>query len=310
MDISVITPVFNEEDSIQPLYSEIKDVLDQNFEDWEIIMVDDGSKDNSWKIMNQLEDQDNRLKLVKLRKNFGQSSAIQAGLETSKGDLIATMDSDMQNDPNDIPKLVDELGKGYDLVNGWRKNRKDPLKKKFFSRIASIMRKLLLGSELNDYGCTLKVMTREAADELSINGEMHRYIPPILESRGFKTSELPVNHRKRHSGKTKYGLLRIPKGFMDMINLWFWQRYRDRPLHIFGSLGILSISLGLFTGLIAFYQKLNGVGLSDTAATIISPFLIMIGVQFFISGLLADIVVRNYYRKSGNKNYRVQKVVG
>jgi len=309
MDISVVTPVYNEENNLKPLYSEIKETIEGEFDEWEVIMVDDGSSDQSWKTMKELRDSNEELKIVKLRKNFGQSSALQAGLEISKGELIATLDSDMQNDPRDIPRLVGELEEGFDLVNGWRKDREDPFKKKLFSRIAAKMRKLLLGSELNDYGCTLKVMTREAADELSINGEMHRYIPPILESRGFKTSEIEVNHRERNSGETKYGISRIPKGFIDMINVWFWQRYRDRPLHIFGSLGILSMILGGFTGLIAVYRKLNGVGLSDTAATIISPFLIMIGVQFFISGLLADILVRNYYQRSGNKDYRVEEVI-
>lgn len=309
MDISVVTPVYNEENNLKPLYSEIKETIKGEFDEWEVIMVDDGSSDQSWKTMKELRDSNEELKIVKLRKNFGQSSALQAGLEISKGELIATLDSDMQNDPRDIPRLVGELEEGFDLVNGWRKDREDPFKKKLFSRIAAKMRKLLLGSELNDYGCTLKVMTREAADELSINGEMHRYIPPILESRGFKTSEIEVNHRERNSGETKYGISRIPKGFIDMINVWFWQRYRDRPLHIFGSLGILSMILGGFTGLIAVYRKLNGVGLSDTAATIISPFLIMIGVQFFISGLLADILVRNYYQRSGNKDYRVEEVI-
>ena len=310
MDISVVTPVYNEEGNIKPLCEELEEVLSENYGEYEIILVDDGSKDSSYRVMEELAGRKDKIKAIKLRKNFGQSSALQAGINKSKGKIVVTIDSDLQNDPSDIPRLVEKLEESdASLVNGWRKKRNDPLGKKFFSKVAEKMRRIFLGTELHDYGCTLKAFSREVAEEMSLNGEMHRYIPPIIESQGFKSTEIVVNHRERHSGKTKYGLKRIPKGFMDMINVWFWQRYRDRPLHIFGGLGIFSMTLGGFMGALAVYQKLNGTGFSDTAATIISPFLILLGVQFFISGLTADILIRNYYNSSGKKAYRVKEVI-
>jgi glycosyltransferase involved in cell wall biosynthesis len=311
MDVSVVAPVYNEEGNLKPLYNELKDVLEDNYENWEIILVDDGSKDKSLKIMKKLHEKDSRVKVIEFKANFGQTAALQAGLDNANGEIVVTIDSDMQNDPKDIPRLVEKLKNSEcDLVNGWRKERDDPLTKKFFSGIAAKMRRTLLGTELHDYGCTLKAFSREAANELKINGEMHRYIPPLLSQRGYKVCEIEVNHRERHAGETKYSWQRLPKGFMDLINVWFWQKYEGRPLHIFGGLGILSMMIGSISGLYALYQKLVlGIGLSDTAATTIGPFLFMIGVQFFISGILADILIKNYHQTSKHKNYNIEDVI-
>lgn len=311
MEISVTAPVYNEEGNLEPLYEEVREVLNSKFNDWELILVDDGSTDNSLEVMKKLQEKDPHVKVIKFKANFGQTAALQAGLDHAQGETVVTMDSDMQNDPKDIPRLVTRLKQGdCDVVNGWRKERDDPIQKRFFSEIAAVLRRTLLGTNLHDYGCTLKAFTREAANELTINGEMHRYIPPILRRKGYKTCEIEVNHRKRYAGETKYSWQRLPKGFMDLINVWFWQKYEGRPLHVFGGLGILSMGIGTMMGGLALYQKLfQGTGLSDTAATTISPFLFMIGVQFFISGILADIMVKNHRQTTQSKNYNVEEII-
>jgi glycosyltransferase involved in cell wall biosynthesis len=310
-EISVVAPVYNEEGNLRPLYNELQEVLDENYRYWEIVLVDDGSQDGSLEVMKNLHERDKRVKAVKFKANFGQTAALQAGVDNASGEVVVTMDSDMQNDPRDIPRLVNKLEEeDCDLVNGWRKERDDPLSKRLFSEIAAKMRRALLGTDLHDYGCTLKAFSKEAASELKINGEMHRYIPPILARRGYQNCEIVVNHRERHAGDTSYGWQRLPKGFMDLVNVWFWQKYEGRPLHIFGGLGIVSMGLGGLLGTYALYQKLfRGVGLSDTAATTIAPFLFMVGVQFFISGILADIVIKNHHQTKKQKNYNIDKVI-
>lgn len=308
MEISIILPVYNEEENLRPLFKELLEVLEGNFTDFEVIFVDDGSQDSSLEILKDLGEENEEVKWIELRKNFGQSYAIQAGLDQAEGDIIATMDSDMQNDPKDIPRLISELeNTNSDMVCGWRKKRNDPFLKGMSSRLASFLRRLILRADLHDYGCTLKVFRKEAAQSLSLRGEMHRYIPPLLKVNGFKVSEIEVNHRQRHAGKTKYGLRRLPKGFMDMIKVWFWKDFDGRPLHIFGGLGLISIVSGGMFFLIALYQKMNGTTLSETASTIISVFLLLIGVQFFLSGILAEIVLKD--QDNCNKNYKVRKVV-
>lgn len=309
MEISVVLPVYNEEKNLQPLFEELVEVLEENFTDFEVIFVDDGSQDSSLELLEDLGEENEEVKWVELRKNFGQSYAIQAGLDRAKGDLIATMDSDMQNDPRDIPRLIDELeNTGSDMICGWRKKRNDPFLKGISSKIASFLRRLILRADLHDYGCTLKIFRKEAAKSLALRGEMHRYIPPLLKVNGFKVSEMEVNHRQRNAGKTKYGLRRLPKGFMDMIKVWFWKNFDGRPLHIFGGLGILSIVSGGLLFLVALYQKMNGTTLSETASTVISVFLVLIGVQFFLSGILAEIALKDQ-RRNGATNYKVRRVV-
>lgn len=311
MELSIVLPVYNEEKNLNPLFEELAEILERNFTDYEIIFVDDGSEDSCPEVLKELVRQNESVKWIELRKNFGQSTAIQAGLEEAKGELIATMDSDMQNDPRDIPRLIEKLEETEsDMVCGWRRKRDGPILKSAFSGLASFLRRLILRAELHDYGCTLKVFRREAAESLTLRGEMHRYIPALLKVHGFNVSELEVNHRPRNAGNTKYGIKRLPKGFMDMIKVWFWKEFADRPLHIFGGLGIISMGLGSLIFLVALYQKLNGTSLSETAATVVSVFLILIGVQFFLSGILAEIALRDKHQDLTNSNYKVRKVVG
>lgn len=310
MEISVVFPVYNEAGNLVELYEETKAVLEPRYHEWEMLFVDDGSTDGSYQQLVGLQHADHRVNVIRFSANFGQSAALDAGMKRARGRVIVTMDGDGQNDPSDIPKLVRALHEeNYDCVVGWRRDRNDPMTKSLASSVASTMRRLFLDTELHDYGCTLKAFTYEAANALDIRGEMHRYIPPILKWRGYAVGEVEVNHRERTNGQTKYGWARLPKGFMDLVNVWFWQKYSGRPIHVFGGLGILAGTIGGAAGLYSVYLKLvAGVSLSDTALPLFAAFLILLGIQFFISGILADISIRNYFQLQESTGYRIQAV--
>ncbi len=310
VECSVVLPVYNESGNLQPLANELSEVLEQEYDRWEVVFVDDGSSDGSLDVLEAIHKEDNRFRVIEFRRNFGQSAAMDAGLEYAKGEVIVTMDSDGQNDPADIPKLITKLEEGYDCVSGWRADRNDPLGKRVSSQVASYLRKLFLGTDLNDYGCTLKAFRREAARDIDLDGEMHRYIPALLSWRGYRISEVKVNHRPRRNGETKYSWQRLPKGFMDLLNVWFWQKFSGRPLHIFGGLGIMSMGIGSLAGLYTVWLKLvSGANLSDTAMPLFAVFMVMIGVQFFISGILADIGIKGYQYAKQERPYRVKQVL-
>jgi glycosyltransferase involved in cell wall biosynthesis len=322
MKLSLIIPAYNEEDNVVPLFREIKRVLDdmplffkklnvsklsKKYTDYEIIIIDDGSTDNTFKNLSSIKDK--HLRIIKFRKNFGQSAAWLAGIDNSKGDIIITMDADMQNDPRDIPRLLARLDQGYDCVSGWRYKRKDTFMKHIFSRISNFLRHIMISDNINDSGCSLKVYKKECLEGIELYGEMHRYIVSLIKLRGFKISELKVRHRKRIMGKTKYNLYRVLKGFLDLWNVWFWQKFSDRPLHLFGSTGVVSIFFGTLLGIYTVYLKLiKRVSLSDTFLPVVAVFLIIIGVHFFISGILSDILIKTY-KKTGNiKTYEIEKI--
>lgn len=309
-EISVVLPVYNEAGNLVDLYEETRAILETHFLNWEILFVDDGSTDGSTRQLVDLQQRDDHVQVIQFSRNFGQSAALDAGMKRARGDIVVTMDADGQNDPGDIPTLVNTLrDEGYDCVVGWRKNRNDPMTKSLASSFAGALRRLFLDTELHDYGCTLKAFTNEAANAIDIRGEMHRYIPPILKWRGYRVGEVPVNHRERTSGQTKYGLWRFPKGFMDLLNVWFWQKYSGRPIHVFGGLGIIAGVVGGATGLYSTYLKVtHNVSLSDTALPLFSVFMILLGIQFFISGILADISIRNYFTLQNAEEYRIQTI--
>jgi glycosyltransferase involved in cell wall biosynthesis len=309
VELSVVLPVYNERDNLTPLTDELLAVLAEETEAWEIVFVDDGSTDGSDEVLRSLHEEDPRIKVVEFRRNFGQSPALDAGLDYARGEVVVTMDSDGQNDPADIPRLLEKLTEGYDCVSGWRAERNDPLCKRLFSRIASEMRQFFLGTNLHDYGCTLKAFRRCAAMDLNLHGEMHRYVPALLAWRGYRIAEIEVNHRPRTAGETKYSWQRLIKGFLDLINVWFWQKFSGRPLHIFGGLGMVSMTIGGLAGLYTVWLKVvERVSLSDTAFPLFAVFMVMIGVQFFISGILADIGIKGYQQAKDEEPYRIREI--
>jgi glycosyltransferase involved in cell wall biosynthesis len=310
VEVSVVLPVYNEHGNLRPLAEELAEVLDDECDDWEVLFVDDGSTDGSFGVLREIHEADERFKVVRFRGNFGQSPAIDAGLDYALGEVIVTMDSDGQNDPADIPRLVAKLEEGYDCVSGWRNERDDPFGKRVASRFASGLRQAFLGTDLHDYGCTLKAFRKEAAKDIDLTGEMHRYIPALLRWRGYRIAELEVNHRPREHGETAYSWQRLPKGFMDLVNVWFWQKFSGRPLHIFGGLGIISMFIGSIGGLYSAWLKFGvGANLSQTALPLFAVFMVMIGVQFFISGILADISIKGYQHAKDEEPYRVRDVL-
>lgn len=304
--LSIIAPLYNEEGNIKELYSRIFSACRNLGKSFEVIFVDDGSTDNTAEVCEGLSP----LKFIKFRKNFGQTAAFDAGIKNSSGEIIVTMDGDLQNDPADIKLLLDELDKGYDVVSGWRWQRKDSLGKKIFSWGANLLRKFFVHDKIHDSGCSLKAYRRECFRNIDLFGEMHRFIPAILELQGFKVGEVKVTHHLRVHGRTKYNWRRSIKGLVDMMSIWFWRKYATRPLHLFGGGGIIFSFLGFavlvwMAVLKIFYHQ----SLSEKIWPLIGIFLIVVGVQLFISGLLADILIKNYYKNRGEMNYNIKKII-
>ncbi len=304
--ISLVIPVYNEQDNVENLYEEIRNSCKNNCFQYEIIFVDDGSTDQTKKRLKQLKG----ITLVALRRNFGQTAALDAGIKQSKYEYIVLLDGDGQNDPNDIPKMIAHLEENdYDVVSGWRKNRKDPFLKRFISRGANFLRKILIHDGIHDSGCTLKVFRRECFENLSLYGEMHRFIPALLRIRGFSIGEIVVNHRPRVAGKTKYNMTRTVKGFIDMVSIWFWNKFAVRPLHLLGGLGLVSILLGMFSGVVTLVFYFMGMGMSESAWPLLTAFFLLSGIQLFVSGLIADTLLKNYYETTPNKSYQIKEVI-
>ncbi|MFA6197902.1 MAG: glycosyltransferase family 2 protein [Patescibacteria group bacterium] len=290
---SVIVPVYNEEGAVTALHSEIVKVMRGLNQSFEIIFIDDGSSDQTFERLNSLSP----IKIVRFRKNFGQTAALDAGFKYAQGEIFITLDGDGQNDPNDFPKLLKKLDEGYDLVSGWRKNRRDDFSKRLISKGASILRRFFVADNVKDSGCTLKVYRRECFADFDLFGEIHRFIPAVLAWHGFNIGELEVNHRPRISGQTKYNWKRVLKGLIDMISVWFWRKYATRPLHLFGGLGIVLGGCGVIMGLTLFILRaFRIISLVNSVWPLVSFFLILAGIQLFISGLLGDIAIKTYFR--------------
>jgi glycosyltransferase involved in cell wall biosynthesis len=306
-EISIIVPVYNEEDNIAPLYREIKDVCEREGYRHEIIFVDDGSTDGTAARINELE----TVKCISLRRNFGQTAAMDAGIKNAKYDILITMDGDRQNDPEDIPRLLKYLLENeLDIVCGWRKERKDSFFKRFASRGANLLRRIIVKDRIHDSGCSLKIYRRECFAEINLYGEMHRFIPAICLIKGFRVGEIVVNHRPRVAGKTKYNWRRTVKGFLDMLALWFYGNYSSRPLHLFGSLGLITLFGAFCSGIYTIYQYFERGGkVSDTGWLVLTLFLIFTGVQLLSFGIMADILAKSYHETSIDKSYSIKKIV-
>jgi len=309
-EVSIVIPVLNESGSLPELYSKLKGSMDKLKKKYEIIFIDDGSADNSFEILKEIHLKDSRVKVIKFRKNFGQTVAISAGFDHAKGNVIVTMDSDLQNDPGDISKLLQKMDEGFDVVSGWRADRKDPFTKKIPSMISNFLARHLTSVKIHDFGCTLKAYKREVLNELELYGETHRYIPALVAWKGFKIGEIKVKHYPRKHGKTKYGWKRFIKGILDLILVTFWQRYSTRPIYVFGGLGLLLALLGAFlSGYLGFKRIFFGYPLSDRPALLLAVLTIIIGIQFIATGVLADIMLKVYYGQGLKKNYSIEKTL-
>lgn len=304
--ISIVIPVHNEAKSIALLHSEVLEVCKDNGYLSEIIIVDDGSTDGTDQILKQLSP----LTYIRLRRNFGQTAALDCGIKQAKGDLIITMDGDGQNDPADIPMLINHLEEhDLDIVSGWRKSRKDPFMKKFSSRLANYLRLAILHDGLNDSGCTLKVYRADCFTGITLYGEIHRFIPALLKVKGFKIGEIVVNHRPRMVGKTKYNWKRGLKGLIDMINVWFWHKYAVRPLHLLGGIGIVAFLAGLIVAAVGIIFYIANITLFRFFLPVLSSFLLISGIQTFLFGLIADILAKNYFATSPDVPYNIKEII-
>lgn len=303
--LSVVVPLYNEEGNVRDLHQKIVEALQKIGRPFEVIFVDDGSRDKTLEMCRGLSP----LRLVAFRKNFGQTAAFDAGIKAATGEIIITLDGDLQNDPADIPLLLAKMDEGYDVVSGWRFKRKDPFMKRFFSRTANLLRGMLVKDGIHDSGCSLKAYKRECFKEIDLFGEMHRFMPALLALDGFRVSEVKVSHHPRIHGVTKYNWKRAVKGFVDMIAIWFWRKYSHRPIHLFGGSGILLSVVGSGILLWMLVEKLVfGASLSERLWPLVGIFFVLIGVQLFIYGLLADIIVRNYYHMRQRMNYVIREV--
>lgn len=304
--ISVVVPIYNEEENILALHNEIKAICQREKYDYEIIFVDDGSSDNSAELAKVLFP----LKYICMRRNFGQTAAMDAGIKAATKDYIVTMDGDRQNDPADIPRLLAHLEENnLDVVSGWRKNRKDTPMKKFTSRGANFLRGLIVKDNIHDSGCSLKIYRRECFDGLNLYGEMHRFIPALLKIRGFKIGEIVVNHRPRTAGVTKYNWKRTFKGFVDMINVWFWHKYAVRPMHLLGSMGVLSLFIGGIFALWSVIIFVSGSNLSNYLQPLLSVLFIITGLLLFVFGLMSDMLTKIYYGSKIGKPYSISTIM-
>ncbi|MBP7517392.1 MAG: glycosyltransferase family 2 protein [Desulfobulbus sp.] len=312
MDISVVVPLYNEEDNVQLLYEEIKGVLDTMAEQAEIVFVDDGSRDTTLAKLEVIQAGDDHVRVVSLRRNFGQTAAMTAGFDHARGGVIITMDGDLQNDPHDIPQLVGKLNEGYDVVTGWRYDRQDPfLSRKLPSQLANRLISRVTGVGLHDYGCTLKAFRREVIDNINLYGEMHRFIPAIASGMGISFTEVKVNHRARRFGTSKYGISRTIRVVLDLITVKFMLSYATRPLHVFGTVGVVSSLLGVLIALVLTVQRqLYGIALANRPLLLLAVLLIFMGIQFITIGLLAELVVRTYHESQKKPIYYVRKVLG
>ena len=305
MSISIVVPIYNEEDNVGLLHSEIKSVCEASGYTYEIIFVDDGSTDKTKENAECLYP----LKYIQMRKNFGQTAAMDAGIKAAQYDYIITMDGDCQNDPADIPRLISHLEENHlDIVSGWRKYRKDSFLKRFTSRGANLLRGIIVKDHIHDSGCSLKIYRKECFQNINLYGEMHRFIPALLRIKGFAVGEIVVNHRPRTAGKTKYNWKRTVKGFIDMIAVWFWNKYSVRPLHLLGGVGIISLFLGVVYGVWSVILFIMGQSLTDTFHPFLSIAFIITGVLMFVFGLMSDMLTKIYYGSKIDAPYSVKDV--
>jgi glycosyltransferase involved in cell wall biosynthesis len=292
--ISIVIPLHNEERSIALLYDELQAALEPLGQEWEAVFVDDGSVDGSFAALTRLHDANENVRVVRLRRNFGKAAALAAGFGQARGEIVVTIDADLQDDPAEIPRLLVKLDEGFDLVSGWKTRRRDPLRRRVLSRIFNWVTGRMSGLRLHDMNCGLKAYRAEVVRGMPLYGELHRFIPVLAQYRGFRVAELPVNHRPREHGRSRYGVERYIRGFLDLLTVSFIGRYRHRPLHLFGGLGLI---LGLFGVAILVYLtvvKALGHAIGERPLLTLGVLLVVVGLQFFSLGLISEMLTSQH----------------
>ncbi|HEV3260369.1 MAG TPA: glycosyltransferase family 2 protein [Gemmataceae bacterium] len=312
MDLSVIIPLKDERDNIQPLHDRLREALQHLGLAYELVFVDDGSIDGSYGLLDELAAADQSVKVVRLRRNYGQSAAMQAGIDWSSGAVLVTMDGDLQNDPADIPRLLDKLVEGYDAVLGQRANRQDNyLIRTLPSQLANWLIRKVTGVHIKDMGCTLRAMRRDLAEALHLYGEMHRFIPVLAQQHGARLAQIPVRHHARAAGKTKYSISRTVRVVLDLITVKFLHGYLTRPMHVFGLAGLVSMGLGLVSLLVTMGMKWysHDMWMTRNPFLLLSVMLELVGVQFISLGLIGELLTRTYFESQGKTAYTVRTTV-
>lgn len=310
--LSILVPAYNEQENVKPLYTKIKNVLNSLKIKHEIIFIDDGSTDRTFNNLKEIASEDRSLKIIRFKRNFGQSAAISAGFRHTKGDVIITLDADLQNNPDDIPKLLKKLNQGHDVVCGWRKKRDDPLfRKRIPSHISNWIASKITGLKIHDFGCTLRAYRKQVVGDLKIYGEMHRYIPALAKIEGYSVAEVEVSHQRRKKGRTKYGISRIFKGMSDLITLVFVEKFGTRPGHIFGSFGMLVSFFGfILLACLAILDRLDpSFNLPNRTLLFVSILMMLSGIQFITLGILSEMITRVRYEIEDKKFYKIKEII-
>jgi dolichol-phosphate mannosyltransferase len=297
--ISVVVPVHEEERTVALLYDELQSALDPLGQPWEAVFVDDGSTDGSFAALTRLHDAQDNVRVVRLRRNFGKAAALAAGFANAQGDVVVTIDADLQDDPAEIPRLLAKLDEGFDLVSGWKAHRRDPITRRALSRIFNWVTGRVSGLRLHDLNCGLKAYRAEVVQGLRLYGELHRFIPVLAHYRGHRIAELPVNHRPREHGRSRYGVERYLRGFLDLLTVSFIGRYRYRPLHLFGGLGLGLGALGIAILLYLTVLKIGGEAIGRRPLLILGVLLVVVGLQFFSLGLISELITSQHEERTG-----------
>ena len=308
--ISVVVPVHDEERSVEPLYGELRSALEPLGRAWEAVFVDDGSADGSFAALTRLHAMAPNIEVVRLRRNFGKAAALAAGFRHASGDVVVTIDADLQDDPAEIPRLLAKLDEGFDLVCGWKTERRDPHTRRLLSRIFNGVVGRVSGLRLHDMNCGLKAYRADVVRNLRVYGELHRFLPVLAHDRGYRIAELPVNHRPREHGRSNYGVERYMRGFLDFMTVWFMGRYRHRPLHLFGGLGLALGAIGTVLLVYLTVLKLSGEAIGHRPLLTLGVLLVVVGLQFFSLGLLSELITSHHEERTGGADdFHVEEVL-
>jgi len=306
MNVSIVIPLLNEEESLLELYEKVYNVLTSEKLSYEIIFIDDGSQDDSLNILKTLHEKDENIKIYSFQKNYGKSAALAQGFKKANGDIVITMDADLQDDPNEIPRLIEMINSGHDLVSGWKKKRNDPISKTIPSKLFNFTTSKLTGIKIHDFNCGLKAYRKKVIKEIPVYGELHRYLPVLAHWQGYKVSELVVLHHERKFGKTKFGARRFLSGFFDLFTVLFLTRYRQKPLHLFGFFGLLSFIAGFAISLYLTILWFQGYGIGSRPLLFLGVLLIIVGMQSFSIGLIGEMITNT---KDEEGTYSVKEII-